>query len=272
MEQIMNIKRNDSGNAPSSPRQLIAAIEGRMIAPAKCSRFALGHIEADARLGGGLVHGRLHELFAAENDDAPSATACALMLAERASPHAPVVWIREERGARRGGAVFGMGLVELGLNPARFLFAIVPDMTALLHAAGDILRCPGMGALVIEAWGQAPQLDLTASRRLTLAAEKSGVTALLLRIDAAPLPSAAQTRWEIKSLPSAPLEADAPGAPAMELKLLRHRSGLSEQSWRMEWDRDRRIFHKPALPGALVSLSEREPAVAAEAENWRLSA
>ena len=53
------------------------------------------------------------------------------MLAERASPHAPVVWIREERGARRGGAVFGMGLVELGLNPARFLFAIVPDMTAL---------------------------------------------------------------------------------------------------------------------------------------------
>lgn len=268
----MNKYRNDSCDTPPGPRQLIAAIEGRMAAPAVHGLFTLGHAPADARLGGGLARGRVHELFAAESEDAASAAACALMLAERAAPQAPILWIREEKGARRGGSVSGMGLVELGLDPARFLFAIVPDMAALLRVAGDILRCPLAGALILEAWGRVPQFDLTASRRLALAAEKSGVTALLLRIDAPPSPSAAQTRWEIRALPSVPLEADAPGAPMMELKLLRHRSGLPEQSWRMEWDRDRRTFRKPALPGALVPLSERGPAAAAEVEGWRLSA
>lgn len=243
-----------------------------MVMPARTSLFTLGHAEADARLGGGFAQGRLHELFAADGDDAPSAAACALMLGERASPHAPVLWIREEKGARRGGAVFGMGLVELGLDPARFLFAIVPDMAALLRAAGDIMRCPLVGTLILEAWGPVPQLDLTASRRLALAAEKSGVTALLLRIDAAASPSAAQTRWEIRALPSVPLEADAPGAPALEMKLLRHRSGLPEQSWRLEWDRDQRTFREPALPGALVSLPSGGQAAVAAGEGWRLSA
>lgn len=268
----MNNGRNESCNTSPDPRRLIAALEGRLAAPAKTSLFALGHAQADARLGGGLAQGRLHELFAAEIDDAPSAAACALMLAERGGPHAPALWIREESGARRGGAVFGMGLIELGLDPARFLFAIVPDMTALLRAAGDIMRCPLVGTLILEAWGAAPELDLTASRRLALAAEKSGVTALLLRIDAAPSPSAAQTRWAVSALPSAPLEADAPGAPAMEMKLLRHRSGFPEQSWRMEWDRDRRTFREPAFPGALVPLPSGGQAAAADGAGWRLSA
>src|SRR3546814_5438669 len=80
--------------------------------------------------------------------------------------------------------VFGSGLVELGLEPDRFIFIIVGDITALLRAADDILRCGGAGALIVEVWGSAPALNLTASRRLALAAEKSGVTALLVRADA----------------------------------------------------------------------------------------
>src|SRR3546814_12766980 len=82
--------------------------------------------------------------------------------------------------------------------------------------------------------GSAPALNLTASRRLALAAEKSGVTALLVRADATPCPSAAQSRWEVQSLASAPLEANAPGGPAMEIELLRHRDGLAGRSWRGE--------------------------------------
>src|SRR3546814_10442198 len=77
--------------------------------------------------------------------------------------------------AHKGGMVFGSGLVELGLEPDRFIFIIVGDITALLRAADDILRCGGAGALIVEVWGSAPALNLTASRRLALAAEKSGV-------------------------------------------------------------------------------------------------
>src|SRR3546814_7578464 len=115
--------------------------------------------------------------------------------------------------AHKGGMVFGSGLVELGLEPDRFIFIIVGDITALLRAADDILRCGGAGALIVEVWGSAPALNLTASRRLALAAEKSGVTALLVRADATPCPSAAQSRWEVQSLASAPIEANAPGGP-----------------------------------------------------------
>ena len=40
---------------------------------------------------------------------------------------------------------------------------------------------------MLEVWGEARQLDLVASRKLTLAAQASGVTALLLRMAATPI-------------------------------------------------------------------------------------
>src|SRR3546814_10246605 len=63
----------------------------------------------------------------------------------------------------------------------------------LLRAAAEIVRCDEVGVAVIELWRQPRPLDLTASRRLAVAAEASGVTALMLRIDAAPTPSAARS-------------------------------------------------------------------------------
>ena len=43
---------------------------------------------------------------------------------------------------------------------------------------------------------QARQFDLVASRKLTLAAQASGVTGLLLRVAAEPLPSTAETTMD----------------------------------------------------------------------------
>jgi protein ImuA len=217
--------------------------------------FALGHEEIDGVLGGGLARARLHEIHAGAEADAASATGFALMLALRACPPGtPIFWVRQEAGARRLGPVYPPGLVELGANPDHIVFVLAPDEKAVLRAAADILRCPGVGAALIEPWGKAPLLDLTASRRLALAAEKSGVTALLLRGPAAPAPSAATSRWEVRAAPSTLLEMDSPGAPAFEVELLRHRSGLSGLRWRMEWDRDRLSFRKPPLSGAVVPL------------------
>ncbi|MDP3254902.1 MAG: hypothetical protein Q8M82_02805, partial [Bosea sp. (in: a-proteobacteria)] len=113
-----------------------------------------------------------------------------------------------------------------------------------LRAGAEAARCPALGAVLIEPWGEPRRLDLTASRRLALAAEGSGATTLVLRAAVAPQPSAASTRWQVASLPSRALEANAPGAPAFSLRLLRHRGGLGECEWRVEWSRDRQSFQE----------------------------
>ena len=65
---------------------------------------------------------------------------------------------------------------------------------------------------------------------------------LMLRAGASPAPSAAQTRWQVRALPSRALAANAPGRPAFAVTLLRHRGGVVEREWRVEWDRDRKSF------------------------------
>jgi len=150
-------------------------------APARdaCVRFATGHGPLDAMLGGGLARGRVHEVFGAGGEEG-AATGLALLWAQLAGGNAPLLWLRSDGAARIGGLPYGPGLAALGLDPARLLLGAMPDDAMLLRAAVDALRCPALGGLVMELRGRAPLLDLTASRRLALAAEASGVTALLL--------------------------------------------------------------------------------------------
>jgi len=226
-------------------------------------RIATGHPVLDAALGGGLARGRVHELFAATSDDAASATGFAAMLALRTvGRRAPVFWLRTDEAERRGGSLHAPGLAELGGDPDSLVLGQAPDAKALLRGAADAARCPGLGVLVVECWGKCPALDLTASRRLALAAEQSGVTLLMLRLEAEPSPSAADTRWAVGAAPSQALEANAPGAPMFEITLLRRRAGPAGMRWRLEWDRDRLVFSDPALPGAVVPLPAGRPASA----------
>jgi protein ImuA len=207
--------------------------------PAPSARFALGVERIDGALGGGLAHGRLHEVWPATAADQPSAAGFALMLALRAGGRAGnIVWLTEDRGARRDGRLYPWGLAELGADPARLLFVTAPDEKALLRAAADVVRSPAAGTVVIAPAGAASSFDLTASRRLTLFAERSGVSAILLRACDPMAPSAATTRWRVASAPSAALEANAPGHPAFALDLVRQRGGAPASGWRLEWRRD----------------------------------
>ena len=225
-------------------------------------RIAIGHTALDAALGGGLAGGRVHEFYAAA-DDGPSAAGFAAMLALRTvGRRTPIFWLRTDEAERHGGRIYGPGLAELGGDPDSLVLGQAPDVKALLRVAADAARCPGLGALIVEAHGKCPALDLTASRRLALAAEQSGVTLLMLRLAAEPVPSAADTRWAVRAAPSQALEANAPGAPAFDIELLRRRSGPAGMRWRLEWNRDRLIFTDPALPGAMVPLPSRRPAAA----------
>ena len=217
--------------------------------------FATGHGDLDTALRDELAAGRLHELFAATIDDAASAAGFAAMLALRVQAvSGSLLWLRSENAGRAMGQLYMPGLVELGGDPVALVLAVLPDDQSLLRAAADAAACAGLGVLVIECWGRAPLLGLTASRRLALAAAKSGVTLFLLRVDADPVPSAAATRWSIAAAPSTALAAGAPGAVTIEVELLRRRAGPAGQRWLMEWDRDQRAFRKPAFRGAVAAL------------------
>jgi len=227
-------------------------------------RVTLGVAPIDARLGGGLARAALHELFAADPDDASAATGFAILLTLRASLDSkPVIWVREDRGCRNTGHLHAPGIAELGGDPDRFFTVHAPDALTLLRAGADIVKCGAVGAVVIEPWGKAPGLDLTASRRLALAAVRSGVMTLVVRSGSDPHPSAAQTRWRIASAPSRALTADAPGAAAFDIEMLRHRGGTPGFAARLEWNRDRTAFAHAPLSGSVAAV----PAIGADRDD-----
>ena len=222
-------------------RESSALIESLRRADPFADRGSRAPDRFDGWLRGGLESTKLHELYARDADDAPAACGFAVALAIAAGA-LPLLWVRTATAERRGGRLLGAGLVELGLSPTAMVIATVADESGLLRAAADAARCDGLGTLVIETWGRAPQIDLTATRRLMLAAEASGVTVLSLRLGAEPTPSAAATRWGIAAAPATALAADAPGHPGFAVELLRRRGGPAGARWTVEWKRDAKTF------------------------------
>src|SRR6202000_2495364 len=133
-------------------------------------------------------------------------------------------WVRTDYEALEYGALPPTGLAELGGDPRQLVMVRARGTADALSAANDILCCPHVGALLVEVGGGPKCLDLLASRRLVLAAEQNGVTAVMLRAGATPEPSAALTRWQVASAPSSPTDDDW-GNPVFDVQLVRHRLG-----------------------------------------------
>ena len=217
-------------------------------------RVALGHVDVDAALQGGLALGAVHEVFA-EGRQSAAATGFIAGLAGRAVARRPLVWVRQDFTEIESGALSMSGLAELGLDPRRLVTVRAADVDAALRTAADALACDAVGGVVLEVWGEARQFDLVASRKLTLAAQASGVTGLLLRVAAEPSPSTAETRWIVRAAHSPPaaasmaaaalLPAAAWGAPVFDAQLVRNRHGPVGR-WIMEWKCDECLFKKPA--------------------------
>jgi len=209
------------------------------------SRTEAGATAADGWLGRGLARGQLHEVYAGEAADAAAAIGFAVAQALAAGA-LPLLWIRTEAAEGRTGRMLAGGLADLGLSPDALMLVVTADEPALLRTAADAARCAGLGTVLIESWGRAPGLDLTATRRLMLGAEASGATVLSIRLDAEPVPSAAATRWRVAAAGSTVMPADAPGWPAFEIECLRRRGAPAGACGRVEWNRDARCFVPPA--------------------------
>jgi protein ImuA len=203
----------------------------------KMATAAFGIPEIDDYLpAGGLVRGALHELMPQTPGDAGAITDfCTALLVRLLKGHEkPVLWCLQNQ-ASDAGDLYPPGLLWLGLEPARLLVVRTSHDADTLWVLEEGLRCGALAAVV----GEIKTADLTASRRLQLAAETSGCTALLLRASSdAPEPSAAATRWRIKAAPSRPRGwaggLDEPGTVCWQASLFRCRGG-APGNWLMEW-------------------------------------
>ncbi|HMG51427.1 MAG TPA: hypothetical protein VK597_12550 [Inquilinus sp.] len=161
----------------------------------------------DARLPrGGLALGRLHRVAAAGGGGAAAgaaATGFAARLLARLQRRGPVLW------CTTGDDLYPPALAALGLAPDRLILVRPRDEKGVLAVVEEALRTPGFGAVLAEA----VRTDLLAERRLQLACETRGTTALLLQRELlAPRPgrdgisrsgaSAAVTRWTVAPAPS----------------------------------------------------------------------
>jgi protein ImuA len=211
-------------------------------------RVRLGHPDVDATLQGGVALGAIHEVFTETGRQSAAATGFAAGLAGRVAARRPLVWIRQDFAEIEAGALSMSGLAELGLDPRLLVTVRAADVEVALRTASDALACDAVGVVVLEVWGEARQFDLVASRKLTLTAQTSGVTGLLLRMAAEPQPSTAETRWIVRaahSPPAAQALCSAWGAPLFDAQLVRNRHGPVGR-WIMEWKCDEGLFGKPA--------------------------
>ncbi|HTV46397.1 MAG TPA: damage-inducible protein [Stellaceae bacterium] len=227
-------------------REQVRRIERRAIAMHGTTPFGLAAIDR-ALPGGGLARGALHEIrgTAGDEEDGALAAAFAAIILGRllAAAAGIVLWCLPRPD------LYGPGLAACGLDPARLVLVEVPRDADILWAMEEGLRAPGLVAVV----GEVGTLAAVASRRLQLAAERSGVTALLLRRwrdarEAARernLPNVATTRWRITALPSQPPPIPSlagrggsggwlgVGSARWRVELLRCRGG-APASWQME--------------------------------------
>ena len=216
-----------------------------------------------------LALGALHEIRAGDYRDQPAAQGLALALAgEIARVTAkPIVWIGQAHEIFSGGRAYGCGLSFFGLGTNDIIFVYPRSAQEILWAAEEAARASGVSVVLVDLFKPHKSLDLTATRRLQLAAEASGATPVLLRSTKDEGPSAARTRWRVGAAPSACDEYDrrASGNPRWGVALERCREG-GRGNWVLEWDYAKRtLCEAPPLYGGAVSKMVHRPAQARQA-------
>jgi len=133
-----------------------------------------------------LRSGRVHEATG------PGRRAFAAALAGQLT--GPVLWVQE---ARETGRLCPQGLMPF-MDPARLILARPAGTRAVLQVAEEALRS-GAAPLVVAELAEAP--DLTASRRLQLAAGTGRGYGLCLVPEGRGRANASETRWRCTPLP-----------------------------------------------------------------------
>lgn len=186
----------------------------------------LSHASA-SRWHPGLTCALHGEVFACGREASGAALALALALdglEQDAFEQRHVLWVQDKTALRLTGRPYRPGLPARLRHRMIHVSADTPEDA--LFALEEGLRCRELACVIGEIAGNPRALDFTASRRLSLAAERHGVPLFLVRLDAARDLSAARMRWQVSAAPSPPprWNAQAPGQPAWHAELFRARA------------------------------------------------
>lgn len=185
---------------------------------------------ADARWRPGLAAQPFHsEIFAPATQ--ASGAGLALALAHDALAAAgegedtrQVLWVQDRAAIRLGGRPCLAGLPPDLRH--RLIHVAAATAEDALFALEEGLKCRDLACVIGEIAGNPKALSFTASRRLSLTAERHGVRLWLVRLDAEPDLSSARMRWQARAAPSlAPRwNAAAPGTATWHAELFRARA------------------------------------------------
>jgi len=177
-----------------------------------------------------IAHG---EIFASGDDAVGSALALAFardrLAAAASDPLAdtpderPWLWVQDREALRRTGRPYRPGLPRALRH--RLIHVAARSAEDALFALEEGLRCRDLAFVMGEITGNPRALDMTASRRLGLAAEKHGVPLWLVRLDARRDLSSARQRWVVQAAasPEPRWNPAAPGTPSWQAELFRAR-------------------------------------------------
>ncbi len=241
-------------------RRTVAGIQGFEEIPQDRQSFSLGVPGLDGALGGGLKRAALHDLIPAAPLHLGAAMGFALAIAIRASESAghraakPLLWLHTDFARLEAGALYGPGFERFGLPMERLIVLRVPHATDALWAMEEALRCSAVGTVITELTND--DADLTATRRLALAARDGGGIGLLLRHRSCLALSAAATRWEIAGAPGARDAYGGLGATAFSLHLVKNRRGACGR-WNIGWDHHARTFIPAFSLGVAAATRDR---------------
>jgi protein ImuA len=171
--------------------------------------------------------GAIHEFLCEEPENA-AATAgfigslISLLLKENAS----IIWVSAKQ------TIFPPALVAFGLSPEKVIFIHPEKENQLLWIIEEALKCKGLSAVV----GEISDLSFTASRKLQLAVEGSGVTGFIMRCKEKNIQtSASVTRWKIQPTHSISIDGlPGVGYPSWNVDLLKVRNGKPAE-WKVAW-------------------------------------
>ncbi|MBU6299536.1 MAG: ImuA protein [Alphaproteobacteria bacterium] len=206
--------------------------------------------EIDICLRGGLALGALHEIAATDFRAIPSAWGFLLALMARVERKNAVVWPLVS--SEPFGMPYACGLKSFGLNPGDFLMVRCRCEHDAAWAMEEALR---VGARAVIG-ARTRDMDLTASRRLQLAAQRSGTPIFLLRTHDDCRPSAAVSRWRVAVLPAARDRFGLFSNPRWHIALEYARGGRCGE-WVVEWNHETLCLR---LPSILADRAERQAA------------
>lgn len=179
--------------------------------------------EIDQRLpGGGIAYGALHEVAGGGSGTVDGAAASLFAAGIAARSKGKILWCLTRPD------LFAPALSQAGLHPDRVVYCEGDREEDVLASMEEGLSFGGLGAVV----GELVRLPMTASRRLYLAAERTGTIGLVVRrwrrqTEASDYgnPTASTTRWRISVLPSEPLPVAGVGRARWLAELMRVKAG-----------------------------------------------